>query len=110
MREECYDFIPRIAEYAKEGLPDDVADHVENCPTCGAALEVHARLTVNYLRALWRKKEPERTAQERFRNDCRAWHETWRGWVYSWFGGPFWSRRAKLLGIPQWENYKPKEQ
>ena len=91
-----------------DGLPPEITDHVENCPMCGASLEVRGKYTLSQLRAIWVAREPERKARELFRKDCNLWYDTWQGWVYIHFGGPFWSRRAKWLGQPRWENYKPK--
>ncbi len=107
MQQECYDFIPSIYLYIRDGLPDEEAAHLEKCASCYAALCASGH-TFEELRALWHSKEPERKAREKFNKDCNEWYKTWSGTIYLYFGGPFWSRRARWLGIPRWEDYAPK--
>src|SRR3989344_1242037 len=92
----------------ESGLQDEVSGHVENCDGCFAALKAHCKYTLEELKEKWKVKEPERVAWMKFHEDCERFYKTWRGKVYFWLGGPYWSRRAKLLGIPHWEDYKPK--
>ncbi|MBI2030544.1 hypothetical protein HYT05_02895 [Candidatus Kaiserbacteria bacterium] len=90
----------------EEGLSDENFRHVSQCPACRAYLEAHY-YSLEVLRQKWADGAPEREAQVKFSKDCDAWYETWRGKVYLACGGPFWSRRARWLGIPRWEDYKP---
>jgi hypothetical protein len=108
MQEECYDIIGSSVGRWRDGLPDEEFGHAKSCPVCAASLQVAYGSSVEEMNALWRSKEPERKARELFQKDCIAWYETIRGKIYTYCGGPFWSRRAKWLGIPQWENYQPK--
>lgn len=105
--EECYDFITQMDSFVEKDLPDEVALHVQNCSSCAAMLEVSSGRSVEELRALWRSKEPERKAWERFSKDCDAWYETWRGKIFLYVGGWPSSRRARWLGVPKWEDYRP---
>jgi len=67
----------------------------------------HSKRTIAELRALWPAREPERTARESFQKACNEWHKTLAGRIYLYLGGRSSSRRAKWLGIPQWDTYKP---
>ncbi|MCI0680259.1 hypothetical protein L0Y41_02840 [bacterium] len=91
------------------GAPDDVTSHVAGCNICHAALVAHCGITIQELRGRWKAGEPERIARARYEKDWDEWFKTWRGSLYSLFGGPFWSRRARWLGSPQREDYKPEE-
>ncbi len=101
MQEICYGITGGSMGRWNKGLPDDLADHAEKCPNCAAFLEVAYKSTVEELRAKWHAGEPERQKEEEFRKDFNEWLQTWRGRLYLYFGGPYWSRRAKLLGIPE---------
>lgn len=101
MQDVCYEIIGASKNRWNEGLPDKLADHAERCPSCAAFLEVSYKSTVQEMRAKWRAGEPKRLLEEKYRKDFNEWLKTWRGQVYLYCGGPFWSRRAKFLGIPQ---------
>ncbi len=101
MQGECLEIIGASMDEWDEGLPDELADHAEKCPMCAAFLEVSYKSTVEDLRAKWHAGEPERLAEKKFCEEFNAWLKTWRGKIYLYLGGPYWSRRAKFLGIPQ---------
>ncbi|MBM3261782.1 hypothetical protein FJY93_05240 [Candidatus Kaiserbacteria bacterium] len=91
----------------QEGLSDDDFSHVKKCPMCYATLVVSG-YSPEALHQKWLDDAPERAAKIRFDEACEAWYPTWRGRIYLFCGGPFWSRRAKWLGIPQWKDYWPR--
>ncbi|MBM3261759.1 hypothetical protein FJY93_05115 [Candidatus Kaiserbacteria bacterium] len=101
--DHIYSSLNRVDEV---GLSDDDFTHVENCPMCYAMLAASG-YRPEELHQKWLHDAPEREAKDRFHEACEAWYKTWRGWMYMLFGGPFWSRRAKWLGIPQWKDYWP---
>jgi hypothetical protein len=105
MQEVCHTVIGGSVGRWKEGLPDDLADHAETCPSCAAFVEVTYHSTVQEMRLKWSAGEPERLAEKKFQEKFNSWLKTWRGQVYLYVGGPFWSRRAKCLGIPQRESH-----
>ena len=104
MQDVCNDIIGGSMNRWEDGLPDELADHAEHCPICASYLEVAYKSTVQEMRAKWHAGEPERLVEVEFKTKFNDWLKTWRGKLYLYFGGPFWSRRAKLLGIPQRED------
>ena len=105
MQETCYQIVGASMNRWDGGLPDELADHAEECSSCAAFLEFSYNSTVQEMRTRWQAGAPERLAEQKFREAFNKWLKTWRGKVYLYVGGSFWSRRATFLGIPQRQDY-----